>query len=621
LSSETIQGTSPRTGRGALISERLANRPLAAIGLAVIAFEALLALAGVRVGALIALSLTVAPGLALVPLLPAACRRLSVASVAVAPILGAAAISVGETTLGATGIAMTGLTVRLVPLAVAAAGLAAFSSGEPPLRLDRAQLVGCLGLVGALAVGVVLQERIIGGAPVPGNDWAKYLLYSDEIRRQGALLIDNPYWLLGVPFREDPGVPSLYGSYLIGAGGNAAVLMHGIWLFALMGIMSVYALARSLWGELAGFFAALGWAVVPVSQDILGWHGLANAAALAVMPLVLLYLAGLLRDGLERREAVGFGMLLVALAGFHRLSFAVGLATLGLCVFVGLALPHRRRVLAAVATAGVSAVVLGVGVAYALIDRSRTFGGTQGFEAYESQKVELELVARDLTYAFTAFAAVAVVVALVWVRRDRSVVPPLLFLLVIAGLAYSWVLEFPLAYIRMVYFLPVALMPLAGYALSRVPWTRAAIAAGIAATIAVLVPAWRQTENVRLFYTFASDTSVKGMDLVESRLAPGEVVVTDRCWSFLATWLLHTKTLAALEPADIQPKAEVPRAEQARQILADTPTGRTLARKLHVRYVVVNPECTDVDGRPLGTPTVGDPIFVSRRLVVLQRKG
>ena len=159
----------------------------------------------------------------------------------------------------------------------------------------------------ALGLGLVLQERIIGGAPVPGNDWAKYLLYADEIRRQGSLLIDNPFWLLGVPFREDPGVPSLYGSYLIGAGGNAAVLMHGIWVFAVMGILSVYALTRSLWGETAGVAAALFWAVAPVSQDILGWHGLANAAALALMPIVLLYLTVLLRDGLEWREAAGFG--------------------------------------------------------------------------------------------------------------------------------------------------------------------------------------------------------------------------------------------------------------------------------------------------------------------------
>ena len=39
-------------------------------------------------------------------------------------------------------------------------------------------------------------------------------------------------------------------------------------------------------------------------------------------------------------------------------------------------------------------------------------------------------------------------------------------------------------------------------------------------------------------------------DALAAVLRPREVVVTDRCWSFLATWLLHTRTLAALEPQD-----------------------------------------------------------------------
>ena len=582
-----------------------------------IALEAVLALVGLRLGPLLVVVLTAAPGLALLPLLPAACRRLPLASIAAAPVLGTAAASVALTTVAATGIELTGLTVRLVLIAIALVGLVALPSGEPSLRAGRPELLGALGLAGAVAAGFVLQDRVIGGSPVPGNDWAKYLLYADEIRRQGSLLIDNPYWLLGVPFREDPGVPSLYGSYLIGAGGNAAVLMHGIWVFAVMGILSVYALTRSLWGEVAGVCAAFFWAVAPVSQDILGWHGLANAGALAVIPLVLLYTAVLLRDGLERREAVGFGLLLVALAGFHRLSFAVGVATLVLCLAVGLAIGDRRRILSAAAATAASALLLGLGVAYDLIDRSRTFGGTQGFDAYESQKIDLELVARDLTYAFTGLAILAVIVAVALLRRERTLLPPLVLLAVIVALSYSWVVEFPLAYIRMVYFLPLALMPLAGYVLSRLPWRHAGLVAGAAFVIAMAIPAWQQTDNVRLFYTFASDTSVKGLDLVESRLEPGEVVVTDRCWSFLATWLLHTPTLAALEPADIQPKAEVPRAEQAREILAGTPRGEELIAELGVRYLIVNPECTDVEGRPIVPPTIGRPIFVSRRLVVI----
>ena len=605
MSSETIHRT------------RVHARPLAAAGAAVVIFEALLTLVGLSVDALFVLVLTIAPGLALLPLLPEACRRLPVASLAAAPALGVVAVSVAITTIAAAGIDLTGLTVRLVPLAIAVVGLVAFRDGEPTLGLDRPALLGCLGLVGAAGVGILLQERIIGGSPVPGNDWAKYLLYADEIRNQGSLLIDNPFWLLGVPFREDPGVPSLYGSYLIGAGGNAAVLMHGIWVFAVMGILSVYALSRALWGELAGVAAASFWAVAPVSQDILGWHGLANAGALAVMPLVLLYLAVLLRGDLIRREAVGFGLVLVALAGFHRLSFAVGVATLLGSVAIGLALRERRRVVEGVVVAGLSAVALGGGVAYDLIERSSTFGGTQGFDAYQSQKIELDLVARDLTYAFTAFAVVAAIAALFWIRRDRTLVPPVVLLGVITLLSYSWIVEFPLAYSRMVYFLPLALMPLAGYLLSRLPWRKAGAVVCAAVLAAMLIPAWQQTDNVRLFYTFASDSSVNGLDLIESRLEPGEVVVTDRCWSFLATWLLHTPTLAALEPADIQPKAEVPRAEQARKILAGTASGRRLARRLGARYLVVNPECTDVEGRPIGTPTFGDPMFVSRRLVVI----
>ena len=562
-------------------------------------------------------ALSVAPGLALLPLLPSAARRQPVAALACAPVMGAAAVSVAVTTVAAIGLELTDVSVRAMPLLVAAAGLALLSGDEPALRLGREQWLGALGLGAAIAAGAVIQERIIGGSPVPGNDWAKYLLYADEIRRQGSLLIDNPYWLLGVPFREDPGVPSLYGSYLVLAGGNAAELMHGIWVFAVMGVLSTYALVRSLWGELAAVFAALFWAVAPVTGDILGWHGLANAGALALMPLMLLYLAVLLTDGLRRREAIGFGLMLVALAGFHRLSFAVMAATIAGCIAIGVLSRERRRIVTGALTTLASAVVLGLGVAYHLIDRSRTFGGTQGFDAYESQKIELELVARDLTYAFTGLAILAVVAALFFVRRDSRLVPPLVLLGVIAALSYSWVVEFPLAYIRMVYFLPLALMPLAGYLLMKLPWRHAGLLAGAGVAVAMAIPAWQQTDNVRLFYTFATDASLKGLGLVEKRLEPGEVVVTDRCWSFLATWLLHTRTLAALEPADIQPKAEVPRAEDAREIMAGTPEGRRLARRLGVRYLIVNPECTDVEGRPIGTPTIGGPIFVSRRLVVI----
>ena len=132
---------------------------------------------------------------------------------------------------------------------------------------------------------------MIGGNPIPGNDWAKYLLYADEIAAHGELLIDNPFWMLGVPFREDPGVPALYGSFLSLSGEPASALAHGIWVFAITSILAVFAFARAFWGDLAGVIAAGLWAVLPISQDILGWHGAPNLAAICLLVLVLVYLA------------------------------------------------------------------------------------------------------------------------------------------------------------------------------------------------------------------------------------------------------------------------------------------------------------------------------------------
>ena len=93
--------------------------------------------------------------------------------------------------------------------------------------------------------------------------------------------------------------------------------------------------------------------------------------------------------------------------------------------------------------------------------------------------------------------------------------------------------------------------------------------------------------------------------------------MTDRCWSFQATWLLRTPTLPALEPEDIQPKAELRRARQARAVIEGTPSGLALARRLGVRYLLVDPTCPDAEGRLNDPPAVGAPMYVSDRLVVL----
>ena len=560
-----------------------------------------------------------APGLALVPLLPRRVRESWPAALAAAPALGYAASSVALISAASAGARLDGTTVRLVLAAAVLAGLLAFRDGEPRGRASRGEGLAGVGLVAAVAAGVVLEARVIGGSPVPGNDWAKYVLYADEIARQGSLLIDNPFWMLGVPFREDPGAPAVYGAYLGLTGEPADAVMHGIWAFAVMGVLSTFALVRAFWGELAAVLAAAFWAVVPISQDILGWHGLANTAALALLPLVLLHLGVLLTTGLERGEAAGFGLLLVALAASHRLSFLVGAGAVGAAVAIALAMgPRRGAVVRGAGLTLLAALALSPGVAYDLVSRSRTFGGTQDYTAYLSTKVDLSLVGYDLTLAFSLLAVVATADALRRSGRERALLPVLCLLAVVVALAYAWIVHLPLVYFRMAYFLPVALAPLVAVALTRLLRPRAAAAVGAALVLVVAATAWGQAENVRRFYAFANDTSLRGLDAVASRLRPGEVIVTDRCWSFLGTWLLHTRSLPALEPEDIQPRAERARAEQARSVLAGTPAGRSLAQRLGARFVLVDPTCTDAQGRPATPPVVGVPLFVSERLVVLR---
>jgi hypothetical protein len=601
------------------VRERLRERPLGLSALALVALEAAIAALGGSSPLLSALVLLMAPGLALLPLLPARARESSTAALAAAPILGTAASTVGLISIASTGAPLNGEIVRLTVAAIVVLGLVAIPDGEPSAPLSRSALLGSGGLLVAVVAGVVLQERVIGGSPVPGNDWAKYVLYADEVRIHGSLLIDNPFWMLGAPFREDPGVPALYGSYLSLTGEPASVLIHGIWVFAVMGILSTFAFVRAFWGDLAGALAAVFFAVLPINQNILGWHGLANVAAIALLPGVLLYLGALLTEPFRAREGAGFGLVLVALLAMHRLSFVVGGLAVVATLAVAFALGRRRHLLAgALATAG-AALVLSPGVLYDIVSRARTFHGTQDYTAYLTSKVDLSLVSRDLTTVFCVASGVAVAAALLWARRDLRLLPLLSTLAVAAVLAYAWVAHLPLVYLRMPYFLPVALAPLVAIAMTRVLRPSLAALAGVALAVAVAASAWGQARNVHDFYAFANATSLRGLDGVTARLRPREVVVTDRCWSFLATWLLHTRTLPALEPVDIQPKAEVARAREARAVLAGTPEGRALARRLGVRFLVVDPTCTDAHGRPLKPPAVGRPVFVSDRLVVLVR--
>jgi hypothetical protein len=189
---------------------------------------------------------------------------------------------------------------------------------------------------------------------------------------------------------------------------------------------------------------------------------------------------------------------------------------------------------------------------------------------------------------------------------------------VVVALAYSWLVDLPLHYTRMAYYLPLALVPLIAAVAPSFRRRTLAATVALALAAATAVAAWSQADDVRRYYQFADAASLRGLGHLSSALRPDEVVVTDRCWSFLGTWLLSTPTLAALDPPDIQPKAELPFARQARAVLRGTADGRAVIERHGIRYAIVDPTCTGADGKATEPPRVGRPVFVSTRLVVLR---
>src|SRR5919109_1698640 len=399
-----------------LMARRVGERPLAVGGLLLVGLEALVASLNVGAPWLSLTALVLAPGLALAPLLPARVRTSPVATLACAPALGIAASSVLLVSLSSAGASLDGAVVRIALAAMVLVGLLLPwpEADRPP---ERADLPVAGGLLAALALGVLLQQQVIGGDPIPGNDWAKYLLYADEIAARGELLIDNPFWMLGVPFREDPAVPALYGAFLSLSGEPASLLTHGIWVFAVISILSVFAFTRAFWGGLAAVLAAALWAVLPISHDILGWHGAPNLAAICLLPVLLVFLTEMAagraagEDGLEPAEILGLALVLVALAATHRLSALVGGMSLVVVLAVGSAKGRTRPIMRDLGWTAIAVAALAPGVAYDLVERARTFGGTQGYQAYLTTKVSLGPLVGDLTVVFTVLAVIALVLA------------------------------------------------------------------------------------------------------------------------------------------------------------------------------------------------------------------
>ena len=179
------------------------------VATALVVMDGILALAGQSNPATTAVVLVLAPGLALVPFLPRELDPLAL-RVAVIPLLGLVTSSTVIISLTAVGIPLTAGTVRVVLLILT--GVAVLASmrvgraAEAPRSIRQSSAATLIALGAVVLLAVSLQTLVVGGKPVPGQDWGHYLLYVDQIRQHHSLLIDNPYWMLGgLPFPQDPG--------------------------------------------------------------------------------------------------------------------------------------------------------------------------------------------------------------------------------------------------------------------------------------------------------------------------------------------------------------------------------------------------------------------------------
>ncbi|TML04205.1 MAG: hypothetical protein E6G41_12355, partial [Actinobacteria bacterium] len=108
--------------------------------------------------------------------------------------------------------------------------------------------------------------------------------------------------------------------------------------------------------------------------------------------------------------------------------------------------------------------------------------------------------AKDLSLVFTAVAVIALVVAIRRVARDHALIPLLAMLAFTIAGAYAWIVHLPLGYLRMAYYLPLALVPLVAVALAEFRRVRTTLVIGALLAAVVAGFAWPAAHNVRFFY-------------------------------------------------------------------------------------------------------------------------
>ena len=374
--------------------------------------------------------------------------------------------------------------------------------------------------------------------------------------------------------------------------------------------------------------AAALWAVLPISQDILAWHGLANLAAICLLPLILVVRgrAGRRRPRAPARRS-GFGLLLVALAArppadrARRRDGHRGCARLG---------PHGgrargpatdparlRRDLASPRSCSAPAS------STTSLERARTFGGTQDYRAYLSAKVNLGPVVGDLSVIFTVAGRRGARVRRPARRRATAPWPCCSSLLAVVDRARLLVgVRDPDR------LLPDGVLPAGRAGAARRARARSRLLSAAprprsppgSLAVAIAGFAWAQAvQRARLLRVHERPRSLRGLDAVSARAA-----ARTRSSSPTAAGASRPPgccTRARCRRSSPRTSSRRPSCT-ARARRGPCSTGRPrasrCARRLGVRYLIVDPTCVDTRERPTRPPAVGTPLYVSKRLVVLR---
>jgi hypothetical protein len=199
-------------------------------------------------------------------------------------------------------------------------------------------------------------------------------------------------------------------------------------------------------------------------------------------------------------------------------------------------------------------------------------------------------------------------------RRDSGRFVIYCLLTAILALSYAWIVHFPTDYTRPAQYLPLVVCPAIGVAWARL-LPRLTVVSAVAIGV-VALQANNLAPALRSYYAYTNHESLAGLAYVEARTQPNDAIATDTCWGFLSTWLLRRPILAAQDPAYILPKWEAGPAQVGAEILKGGPTGTRLARRLGVRFVLVDPQCTYQRSESALPVQLGRRAFASRRLVV-----